>query len=108
MSAQARVLLTSPGVRWCQDSAQVLIVDECSNRALRLSGLGAALWGWFSLSYSYADVLTFTEAYLNLPRELAQAQLDEIIAQWVEIGLLAPEEASPASENAASEQEARP
>jgi hypothetical protein len=49
------------------------------------------VWKWFSLSYGYQDVLTFGQVFLNLPGEATEARLRQIITQWVELGILAPE-----------------
>ncbi len=83
--------VTPASVRWCQDSARVLVIDESTNRAVSLAGLEAAVWKWFSLSYGYRDVLTFMQVYLNLPGENTETRLRQIITQWVELGILTPE-----------------
>ncbi len=83
--------VTPASVRWCQDSACVLVIDERTNHAVSLAGLEAAVWKWFSLSYGYRDVLTFTQFFLKLPGENAETRLRQVITQWVELGILAPE-----------------
>ncbi len=83
--------VTPASVRWCQDSTRVLVIDESTRLTVSLTGLEAAVWKWFSLSYEYRDVLNFTRVFLNLPGEDSEIQLRQIITQWVELGFLAPE-----------------
>ncbi len=87
----AACLVTAPGVSWCQDTAQVLIVLAPTGQAFQLTGLDAAVWGWFSLCYSYADVLEFARAFLNLPVDQAAQRLEVILARWLDLGLLVAE-----------------
>ena len=82
--------VTPASVRWCQDSTRVLVIDESANLAVSLAGLDAAVWKWFSLSYTYRDVLSFTQVFLKLSREDTEHRLNQIITQWVELGFLAP------------------
>ena len=54
--------VTPASVRWCQDSTRVLVIDESTRLTVSLTGLEAAVWKWFSLSYEYRDVLNFTQS----------------------------------------------
>lgn len=90
----ARVKFVTPAsLRWCQDTNRVLVIDEATGLAVSLSGLDAALWKWYGLGYKDADVLEFTRAFLNLPREETRARLNQILTNWVEAGLLVEEHA---------------
>jgi hypothetical protein len=87
-----RNLVSPPSVHWCQDAGQVLVIDENTGRVESLTGLEAAVWKWYSLSYRFAEVLDFTQVSLGRSNEEARLVLEPIIARWVEAGLLAPKE----------------
>ena len=90
----ARMKFVTPSsLRWCQDTNRVLGIDEETGLAVSLVGLDAAVWKWFGLGYPDADVLAFSRAFLNLPREETRARLNQILTNWVEAGLLVEEHA---------------
>lgn len=90
----ARLKFVTPAsLRWCQDTNRVLVIDEESGLAVSLVGLDAAVWKWFGLGYSDADVLEFTRLFLHLPHAETRARLNQILTNWVEAGLLEEEQA---------------
>jgi hypothetical protein len=82
----------APSLRWCTDSAQVMIVNEPPQEMVILRGIDAAVWSWLGLNYGYEDVLAFAAAFLNQPTETARQKLNQILYYWVELGLLVPDE----------------
>jgi len=84
-------LATPASIRWCQDTGRVLVIDEQTGLAASLTGLDAAAWKWFGLSYQYADVLKLAQVFLGLPEEETRARLNQTLTRWVELGLLAEE-----------------
>ncbi|MBE0697146.1 MAG: hypothetical protein IH586_09500 [Anaerolineaceae bacterium] len=79
---------TPSSIRWCQDCDRVLVVNEETCQATSLTGLDAALWKWFTLSYSAQEVFTFAQEFLQISAQETRDHLSQVINHWVELDLL--------------------
>jgi hypothetical protein len=75
-------------IRWVQDKHQIFVVDSQRNVTYCLTGIDAAIWGFFWLGYSYAQIVKLTAALSNTPPQEARARLAHQLRQWHDNGLL--------------------
>ena len=82
-------LRTVPGLHWAQDGEVVVILpDPRLDRAVLLTGLEAALWGWLALGYDRRGASALAAAYLDWPEVSAAAALDAIVLTWEQRGIM--------------------
>jgi hypothetical protein len=78
---------------WRRDRACTLVIDESLGRVYRLSGIPELVWHCLVLSYEENRIVNFIAlAQAKMPEE-AQLELEAVLEEWLESGILQVREA---------------
>ena len=83
-----RIVLPPAWIHWCADARQVIVIDRSCGKAYPLSGLGAAIWNWFSLGYSRSRVVELVSVAGRQSVPAAHQLVASMVNEWIINGLL--------------------